>query len=293
MNYNRFTLSFIKEDSNLEKEFQYAYFQNSLKIVKATFLMAAIFYGLFGILDAILFPHTKKIAWIIRYAIVCPFTLSLFAFSYSRQFYKYWQVSQVFLIAMAGTGIIGMIVTAPEPANILYYAGLILVLMYGYTALIMRFIWASAAGWGIVLLYEIVALYIIRTPIQMFISNNFFLVTAYLVGMIASYSNEYLVRKTFYVQHLLEKQKAKVLDVNQELKSKVKELEEASAKIKTLSGLLPICSKCKKIRDDKGYWKQIEHFISIHSDAEFSHSIFPQCAEELYGDLLSYKMKSS
>jgi len=208
MNYNRFTLSFIREDSNLEKEFQYAYFQYSLKIVKATFLMAAIFYGLFGILDAVLFPHTKKIAWIIRYAIVCPFTLSLFAFSYSRQFYKYWQVSQVFLIAMAGTGIIGIIVTAPGPANILYYAGLILVLMYGYTALIMRFIWASA-------------------------------------------------------------------------------------KIKTLSGLLPICSKCKKIRDDKGYWKQIEHFISIHSDAEFSHSICPQCAEELYGDLLSYKKKPS
>ena len=62
------------------------------------------------------------------------------------------------------------------------------------------------------------------------------------------------------------------------------ELREALSKIKTLSGLLPICASCKKIRDDKGYWSQIEAYVSRHTDAEFSHSICPDCAKRLYPD---------
>jgi len=52
---------------------------------------------------------------------------------------------------------------------------------------------------------------------------------------------------------------------------------------KSLKGLLPICANCKKIRDDKGYWNQIESYIQEHSEAEFSHGICPECAENLYG----------
>jgi len=60
------------------------------------------------------------------------------------------------------------------------------------------------------------------------------------------------------------------------------ELQRALEKIKTLSGLLPICANCKKIRDDKGYWNQIESYIRNHSEAEFSHSFCPECAKMLY-----------
>lgn len=59
----------------------------------------------------------------------------------------------------------------------------------------------------------------------------------------------------------------------------IAELEEALARIKTLRGLIPICSNCKKIRDDKGYWKKIETYIQAHSEAEFTHGICPDCAE--------------
>jgi PleD family two-component response regulator len=62
------------------------------------------------------------------------------------------------------------------------------------------------------------------------------------------------------------------------------ELQEALAKIKTLAGLLPICASCKKIRDDKGYWTQIETYIRDHSEAEFSHGICPECMKKLYPD---------
>jgi len=62
------------------------------------------------------------------------------------------------------------------------------------------------------------------------------------------------------------------------------ELNEALDTIKVLKGLIPICSNCKKIRDDKGYWNQIEAYIQKHSEVEFSHGICPECAKKLYPD---------
>ena len=61
-------------------------------------------------------------------------------------------------------------------------------------------------------------------------------------------------------------------------------LENTQEELKVLQGLLPICASCKNIRDDKGYWQQIEGYIGDHSDATFSHSICPECMEKLYPD---------
>jgi AmiR/NasT family two-component response regulator len=62
------------------------------------------------------------------------------------------------------------------------------------------------------------------------------------------------------------------------------ELQAALAKVKMLSGLLPICASCKKIRDDKGYWQQVEVYIQDHSEAEFTHGFCPDCLAKLYPD---------
>ncbi len=71
----------------------------------------------------------------------------------------------------------------------------------------------------------------------------------------------------------------------------ITDLQAALSKVNVLSGMLPICASCKKIRDDKGYWNQIEKYISEHSEALFSHSICPDCAESLYGHESWYKRK--
>ena len=63
------------------------------------------------------------------------------------------------------------------------------------------------------------------------------------------------------------------------------ELQQALADVKILSGMLPICANCKKIRDDTGYWNRIESYISKRSDAVFTHSICPECIKILYPDL--------
>ena len=84
-------------------------------------------------------------------------------------------------------------------------------------------------------------------------------------------------------------------DIHQYRESQEKliaELDNSLKEINRLRGILPICSHCKKIRDDKGYWSQIESYISEHSEAVFSHSICPECAEKFYPDLVPLKVAS-
>jgi len=60
----------------------------------------------------------------------------------------------------------------------------------------------------------------------------------------------------------------------------IADLREALEKIKTLKGLIPVCAWCKKVRDDKGYWEELEHYIREHTDADFTHGICPDCLKE-------------
>ncbi len=68
----------------------------------------------------------------------------------------------------------------------------------------------------------------------------------------------------------------------EDLKSLVSELQSAIEEIKTLRGIVPICTTCKKIRDDQGYWQQVDAYVASHTEAQFSHSICPECAKKLY-----------
>jgi two-component system, response regulator PdtaR len=72
--------------------------------------------------------------------------------------------------------------------------------------------------------------------------------------------------------------------IDREKEKLIKELENALAEVKTLRGLIPICSQCKKIRDDQGYWNILELYIEKHSEGKFSHSMCPECLDKLYGD---------
>lgn len=100
------------------------------------------------------------------------------------------------------------------------------------------------------------------------LSNVLRFLTVYLLLAIFSYALE-SSRDRFYSELLEEKVS----------------LEDTLARIKTLRGLLPICTRCKKVRDDKGYWQQIECFVDEHSEAEFSHGVCPKCAIRFYPDL--------
>lgn len=93
-----------------------------------------------------------------------------------------------------------------------------------------------------------------------------------------------LMRYDGLVENITERKRAE-----EEKARVIAELKKALAKVKMLAGLLPICASCKKVRDDKGYWQQIELYIRDHSEAEFSHGLCPDCIKKLYPDLYNNK----
>jgi len=217
MNLNLLTLSFPPE---MEKTFFDNYFEKSLNLIKIGLLTCFVFFSVFGILDAILLPQMKKTLWVIRYAFICPYLMFLFVLSYSKHFKKIMQPAVALAMVWCGLGIIAMIIIAPPPVNYSYYAGLILVL-YGFSFIRVRFIWSTLAGWTIVGAYQIGAIFLSSTPLPILINNNFFFVTANIIGMCASYTIEYYFRRDFFLARLLEDEKEKVKNINLELEQRV------------------------------------------------------------------------
>ena len=223
------TLSFRDESRFLEKEFLKDYYLKFINQVRISLFIAIIFYSLFGILDAELIPGMKYQFWFIRYGIFCPLTACILLLSFTSSFNKYMQLSLAFVVVLAGLGIITMIVIAPPPINYSYYAGLMLIFIFGYSFIRARFVWATISGWFIVLCYEIGATVISDTPLAILLNNNFFFISANVIGMFSCYSIEYSARRDFYLARLLENEQQKTHEANQLLEDRVKERTEMLA----------------------------------------------------------------
>ena len=109
------------------------------------------------------------------------------------------------------------------------------------------------------------------------------------IPVLVSASSIALDGKAYVLESLIDISRRKKLE--EERERLIAELQAHLAEIKTLQGFLPICSNCKKVRDDDGYWQQIEQYIQDHSQAEFSHSICPDCMREMYPDVADAVLK--
>jgi len=96
-------------------------------------------------------------------------------------------------------------------------------------------------------------------------------------------ANDYLT-KPFDVGELRSRIEVglRMVEMQDELAGKIGELQRSLAEVKTLRGIVPICASCKKIRDDHGYWSQVEVYVRDHTEAEFSHGVCPECMKKLY-----------
>ena len=215
---NLLTLSFPKD---IESAYSAEKFAKSLRHVRIAMLLAIFFFSVFGLLDAWIVPEVRHQYWFIRYALFSPYVFLIFIFSFSPYFQKYNQFCIASVVLAAGLGIVAMIILVPE--NNSYYAGIILVFIFGYTFFELRFIYATATGMLIVAAYEIAAIALTNTPIPILINNNFFFLTSNVIGMFACYSIELYSRKSFLQAHLLEQEKIKVKEANRELGNKVED----------------------------------------------------------------------
>jgi diguanylate cyclase (GGDEF)-like protein/PAS domain S-box-containing protein len=247
MKLHPLTLKFSGESSKLEEPFLSYYYRMSIPQLRRILVLGALLYASFSILDALLIPERKYTIWFIRFFIVCPVIIGMLLASFSKSFELYMQPFMAFVITLAGGCIIIMIVIAPIPINYYYYAGLILVFMFGYSFVRIRFLWASLAGWLQVLMYEIAVIWINPLPSNVLINNNFFLISANVLGMVTCYSIELYARREFFLTHQLEIEKENVSKINQELEARV---EKRTAEYQTVN-------------------QALEQEISGHKQAEF------------------------
>ncbi len=215
------TLAF---DDALENEFRKVYISKVLRQIRVSLIVGAILYSSFGILDTLLIPQEKAFTLFVRFGIVLPVIVCNFSHSFFKSFNTFFHLHMMALIISAGLGIVAMITVAPSLASYSYYAGLILVFMFGYSFVRMRFIHATISALIIIVSYEIVAVGIVETPTYVVISNNFFFISANVIGMFVSYSIEYYSRRDFYMARELEIE----IGEKQELQDELEEVNHIS-----------------------------------------------------------------
>jgi signal transduction histidine kinase/CheY-like chemotaxis protein len=221
---NGLTLAYVGNIRGLEQDFNNDYFNRSILPFRFSIVLAIFFYGIFAFLDAIMFPELKEIFWFIRFGLVTPILVAVILFSYSRLFKKFMQPVITGIMYLTGLGIVVMNIYASNIAgDYSYYAGLFLILMFGYTFIRARFIYAAIAGWSIVISYEISALWLADTPIEVFINSNYFFISANVIGMFISYFMENSARRDFYMRKLLQNEREKVQAANNTLEKRVEE----------------------------------------------------------------------
>ena len=226
-----------KLPNELKNEFRLTTDEKNKTHIRIALLAGLLFYSAFGFLDKAIISDFEMVYtfWLIRFAIVLPISLIIFALTFSNFIYKWIQPLLGILVITGGLGINYMILVAPSPISEYYYAGLILIFIYSYSFLRINFKWATFSGWFIVFVYEINALYFLNIPTEIFINNNYFFISANLLGMFSNLAYEFNIRKEFHTSYKLELSNKEIkqnnLHLEDRVKERTKELEELNKKL--------------------------------------------------------------
>ncbi|MBU2491981.1 MAG: HAMP domain-containing histidine kinase [Bacteroidetes bacterium] len=214
-----------KLPDELKKDFRLTTDKKNKSHIRIAIIAGLLLYSLFGFLDKALVPDMNMVHkfWFIRYALLLPTAVFVFAATYSNSLYRWIQPLLGLTVIVAGLGINYMILIAPSPISENYYAGLILIFIYGYSFLRINFIWATFSGWFIVLAYELSAVFILDVPTNVLINNNFFFISANILGMFSNLSFENQSRKEFHTAYQLDVSNKEIKQNNLHLEERVKE----------------------------------------------------------------------
>ena len=265
-----------KLPNELKKDYRLSTDEKNKLHIQIAIIAGLLLYSLFGFLDEALLSDMDLVYkfWFIRYAILLPTAAFAFASTFSKSLYRWIQPLLGLNIIVAGLGINYMILIAPSPVSENYYAGLILIFIYSYSFLRINFIWATFSGWFIVLSYELSAIFILDTPAEVLINNNFFFISANILGMFSNLSFEYQTRKEFHTAYKLDVSNREIKRNNLLLEERVKKRTSELEKInKRLSGEIDEKAKIQlKLLEAK---EKAENANNLKSEflAQMSHEI--------------------
>jgi signal transduction histidine kinase len=193
--FSAVTLRFL--DPAVERRFRLDHLTQALPIVRFSLLGSVIAYAVFGLLDPTLIPEVRWVAAWIRFAIVCPAVFVILSLTYTKWFPRYAQLFFALAMLITSLGIIAMIGLAREPGRSTYYAGLILIIIVGSSLVPVRWLVVTISSAIIFFAYQAVILVINPISVILRINNDFFLATAIVFGIAASYLQELKVRRLF------------------------------------------------------------------------------------------------
>jgi len=221
-----FTLRF---EERLEGEFEDEYFTRTLAQVRLALVLGVFLYSVFGILDLWIAPEQRRELWIIRYAIVVPFLVACIAFSFSSAFRRYREPAVFVVFLVASQGIVAMTSIIPPPGSYLYYAGLLLAVMFFFTLLRFSIPYSTALSGITLAAYLVVALWLNPTRVEIVVNNLFFLLSTIIIGFMANYSMERYARSNFLQRRVIAQNARELEEKNVELVAKNRILAESRA----------------------------------------------------------------
>lgn len=223
MKLNWLNLRFEESADKLEQRFQDKYFHSNIKHVRSCHFYTIAFYAAAGYIDYLFF--TKNLFWLffIRFLIVVPIFIIGYFFTFSRLYEKKWQLISLFYILLTGGSFIVFMAIGDPPKAYDYYAGIIFCMVFGYTFIRERFIYASVAGLILLTTFFLVSIFIIDLPKYNLTVSTFYLVLLNFLGMIISRHSEISARKDFHLEYMLSREKEKIVALNNTLDEKIKE----------------------------------------------------------------------
>ena len=191
-------------DSQTERQYLSESLNEARTLIRIYLVAAALLYLMFGFLDYVVGGSLVATLWFVRYAIVCPIFLAAAAMTYVPAFDTLAQTVLSIAMIAPGIGVIIMTAIMPPPFNSLYYAGLIMVVIYGSSLVRLRFVNSVFISLLLVALYQVVSILINPIPFKDYLNNNFFLVMATAVGLFSAYIQEMYIRRSYKSQKVIE-----------------------------------------------------------------------------------------
>ncbi|MFO7895826.1 MAG: HD-GYP domain-containing protein [Candidatus Cloacimonadales bacterium] len=211
------------KDRDFEKEYALDYYNKSINQVRISFFLAIFLYGFLALLDTQLMPEYMYLVWVIRFSGVLPIGMLVLVSSFSESFEKVKSGAVGFAMFMFGFGIIMMIFVAPKPVDFSYYSALIITFIFIYLLTGFRFTTACFISFLLLIIYNIIAIFVIKTPTEILVKNNFFYIATNIIGMFGAYSLEFFSKRDYYIASMIDEQKKLLQNFNQELEFKVEE----------------------------------------------------------------------
>ncbi|MDE2184111.1 MAG: HAMP domain-containing histidine kinase [Alphaproteobacteria bacterium] len=207
---DRLRLVFV--DREQEATFTREALVSSIGFIRAYLVAGIGLYMVFGVLDALVGAQSVHLLWIIRYGVVSPILIGVLVLTFYPVFFRVGQAALACTMLTSGFGIIVMTAIMAPPLNAMYYAGLIMVVIYCSSLIRLQVYISAAISAVLVTAYQLVALWINPLPLRIFVSNDFFLLMATAVGLFSAYIQELYMRRSYAAQKIIEA-KNKTLNV--------------------------------------------------------------------------------